>query len=68
MELSAFTMHIYNVVMGPKDSDETANSEVPDQTAPFIGLRNHLVIGQLNAYQFFSDFHWSTSNTPLASQ
>ena len=34
----------------------------------FIGLRRHLVVGQLNKYQFFSAFHWSTSDTPLASQ
>ena len=34
----------------------------------FIGLRNNLVIGQLNEYKFFCAFHWSTSNTPLASQ
>ena len=34
----------------------------------FIGLRNNLVIGQFNEYSFFSAFHWSTSNTPLASQ
>ena len=25
-------------------------------------------IGQLNEYQFFSAFHWSTSDTPPASQ
>ena len=37
-------------------------------TLTFIGLRNHLVIGQLNEYQFFSAFHWSTSGTPPASQ
>ena len=34
----------------------------------FIGLRKHLAIGQLNEYHFFSAFHWSTSDTPLASQ
>ena len=28
----------------------------------FIGLRKHLVISQLNEYQIFSAFHWSTSN------
>ena len=33
-----------------------------------MGLRKHLVIGQLNEYQFFSVFHWSTSDTPPASQ
>ena len=33
----------------------------------FISLRKHLVIGQLNKYQFFCAFHRSTSNTPLAS-
>ena len=37
-------------------------------TLTFIGLTKHLVIGQLNEYQFFSAFHWSTSDTPLASQ
>ena len=36
--------------------------------ANFIGLREHLGIGQLNEYQFFSAFHWSTSDTPPASQ
>ena len=34
----------------------------------FVGLRKHLAIGQLNEYQFFSAFHWSTSYTPLATQ
>ena len=29
----------------------------------FIGLRNHLVIGQLKEYQFFSAFHWPTGIT-----
>ena len=33
----------------------------------FIGLRKYLVIGQLNEYQFFSAFHWSTSDTPPAN-
>ena len=37
-------------------------------TPTFISLRNNLVIGQLNEYQFFSAFHWSTSGTPPASQ
>ena len=37
-------------------------------TLTLIGLRNHLDIGQLNEYQFFSAFHWSVSNTPPASQ
>ena len=38
-------------------------------TLTFIGLRKHLVIGQLNEYQFFfSAFHWSASDTPPASQ
>ena len=27
-------------------------------------MRTHLVIGRLNEYQFFSAFHWSTSDTP----
>ena len=34
----------------------------------FIGFRRHLVIGQLNEYQFFSAFHWSASDTSPASQ
>ena len=34
----------------------------------FIGLRKHLVIGQLNEHQFFSAFQWSTSDTPPALQ
>ena len=29
---------------------------------------NHLAIGQLNEYQFFSAFYWSTGDTPPASQ
>ena len=40
----------------------------PIITPTFIGLRKHLVIGQLNEYQFFSAFHWSNSDTPPASQ
>ena len=35
-------------------------------TPTFTGLRKHLVIGQLNEYQFFSALHWSTSDTPPA--
>ena len=31
-----------------------------------FGLRNHLVIGQLREYQFFSSFHWSTSELPIS--
>ena len=41
---------------------------VPIITPNFIGLRKHLLIGQLNEHQFFSAFHWSTSDTPPASQ
>ena len=39
-------------------------------TPAFISLRKHLhvVIGQLNEYQFFIAFLWSTSDTPPASQ
>ena len=29
---------------------------------------SNLVNGQLNEYQFFSAVHWSTSDTPPASQ
>ena len=36
--------------------------------ANFYRFENQLVIGQLNEYEFFSAFHWSTSDTPLASQ
>ena len=37
-------------------------------TPTFISQRKHLVIGQLNDYQFFSAFHWSTRDTPPISQ
>ena len=37
-------------------------------TQTLIGLRKHLVIGQLNEYQFFAAFHWSTSDTPPVSK
>ena len=40
---------------------------VPLITLTFIGLRKHLVIGQLNEYQFFSTYHWFTNDTPPAS-
>ena len=42
--------------------------QCPIITPTFIGFRKHLVIGQLNEYQFFSAFHWSTSDTHPASQ
>ena len=34
----------------------------------FYRFEEHLVIGQLNEYQFFSAFHWSISDIPPASQ
>ena len=37
-------------------------------TPSFIGLRKYLVIGQLKQISVFSAFHWSTSDTPSASQ
>ena len=40
----------------------------PIITQTFIGVRKHLVIGWLKEYQFFSAFHWSTRDTPSASQ
>ena len=48
--------------------DETNFGLVLYNNANFKGLRKHLVIGQLNEYQFFSAFHWSTSDPPPASQ
>ena len=36
--------------------------------ANFIGLRKHLVVGQLNECQCFSAFHWSTGDTLPAPQ
>ena len=37
-------------------------------TPTLIGSGEHLVIDQLKEYYFFSAFHWSTRDTPLASQ
>ena len=36
--------------------------------ANFNRYEKHLLIGQLNEYQFVSAFHWSASDTPAASQ
>ena len=41
---------------------------VVNKPSVFEPLKFYLVIGQLNEYQFFSAFHWSTSDTPPASQ
>ena len=48
--------------------DKTSFGLVLNNHANLIALRKDLVISQLNKYQFFSAFHWSTSNTPVASQ
>ena len=48
--------------------DKTSFGLVLYITPTFISLGKHLVIGRLNEYQFFSAFHWSTRDTPAASQ
>ena len=52
----------------PMSADKTNSGFVSIITLTFIGLKKHLIIGQLNEYPFFSVFHWSTSDIPPASQ
>ena len=61
-------VHYQELHGSPMLVDETNFDLVLYNHATFIGLRKHLVIGQLNEYQFFFAFHWSTSDTPPASQ
>ena len=60
--------HLNRMHGSPMLVDKTKFGIVICNQTNFIGLRNHLVIGQLSEYQFFSSFHWSTSDTPPASQ
>ena len=43
----------------PTFVDKTNFGSVSIITLTFIGLRKHLLIGQLHDDQFFSAFHWS---------
>ena len=66
---SPFIIRMFPLYDGwPMLVDKTNFGLVSIITLTFVGFRIHLVIGQLNEYQFFSVFHGSTSDTPPASQ
>ena len=65
---SHFRTKSYKLHGPPMSVDQTDFGLVLYNHANLYRFEEHLVTGRLNKYQFFSAFHWSTSDTPPAPQ